>query len=61
MSPYGRRCAVGRHAAELTVIATVVRDGQPTAPEAGLRLRPGDEVLLVAHEATERDVQSASQ
>ncbi|WP_078889286.1 TrkA C-terminal domain-containing protein [Streptomyces sp. NRRL S-1813] len=44
-----------------TVIATVVRDGQPTAPEPDMRLRPGDEVLLVSHRATERDVQSAFQ
>ncbi|MFI0786294.1 potassium channel family protein [Streptomyces lydicus] len=44
-----------------TVIATVVRDGQPTAPEPGMRLRPGDEVLLVSHSATEQDVQSVFQ
>ncbi|MFI9357980.1 potassium channel family protein [Streptomyces lydicus] len=44
-----------------TVIATVVRDGQPAAPEPDMRLRPGDEVLLVSHRATEQDVQSAFQ
>ncbi|MFI0789888.1 potassium channel family protein [Streptomyces lydicus] len=44
-----------------TVIATVIRDGQPTAPEPDMRLRPGDEVLLVSHQATEQDVQSAFQ
>lgn len=44
-----------------TVIATVVRDGQPTAPEPAMRLRPDDEVLLVSHQATEQDVQSAFQ
>ncbi|WP_237323465.1 TrkA C-terminal domain-containing protein [Streptomyces sp. MOE7] len=44
-----------------TVIATVMRDGQPTAPEPDMRLRPGDEVLLVSHRATEQDVQSAFQ
>ncbi|MFF4281341.1 potassium channel family protein [Streptomyces kronopolitis] len=44
-----------------TVVATVVREGQPTAPEPDIRLPPGDEVLLVSHEATEQDVQSAFQ
>ncbi|MFE0376726.1 potassium channel family protein [Streptomyces inhibens] len=44
-----------------TVIATVVREGQPTAPEPEMRLRPGGEVLLVSHQATEQDVQSAFQ
>ncbi|MFF4215266.1 potassium channel family protein [Streptomyces nondiastaticus] len=44
-----------------TVVATVIRDGQPTAPAAGLVLEPGDEVLLVSHEASEREIHAAFQ
>ncbi|WP_424887058.1 potassium channel family protein [Streptomyces sp. XH2] len=44
-----------------TVVATVIRDGQPTAPAPGLLLRPGDEVLLVSHEASEREIHAAFQ
>ncbi|WNM32120.1 TrkA family potassium uptake protein [Streptomyces sp. Li-HN-5-11] len=44
-----------------TVVATVVRDGRPTVPGPGVRLMPGDELLLVSHEATEQEIQAAFQ
>lgn len=44
-----------------TVVATVVRDGRPTAPRPEVRLLPGDELLLVSHEATEQEIHSAFQ
>ena len=46
---------------EGTVIATLVRDGQPTVPAPSVRLRPGDELLLVSHAATEREIHAAFQ
>jgi trk system potassium uptake protein TrkA len=58
--------AAGRGLAEIalptgTVVATVVRDGSPTAPSPDLRLRPGDELLLVSHQATEAEIHAAFQ
>ncbi|MFI9201588.1 potassium channel family protein [Streptomyces sp. NPDC053048] len=44
-----------------TVVATVIRDGQPTDPAPGLVLQSGDEVLLVSHEASEREIHAAFQ
>ncbi|MES9523575.1 potassium channel family protein [Streptomyces capoamus] len=44
-----------------TVVATVVRDGRPTVPHPGVRLLPGDELLLVSHEATEQEIHAAFQ
>ncbi|MGQ4379551.1 TrkA family potassium uptake protein [Streptomyces sp. SAS_267] len=44
-----------------TVVATVVRDGRPTVPDPGVRLQPGDELLLVSHEATEQEIHAAFQ
>jgi trk system potassium uptake protein TrkA len=44
-----------------TVVATVVRDGRPMAPRPEVRLLPGDELLLVSHEATEQEIHSAFQ
>nr|WSY49737.1 hypothetical protein OG999_05955 [Streptomyces sp. NBC_00886] len=46
---------------EGTVVATIVRDGQPTVPDPAVRLRPGDEILLVSHNATEQEIHSAFQ
>ncbi|MFJ4850744.1 MULTISPECIES: potassium channel family protein [unclassified Streptomyces] len=46
---------------EGTVIATVVRDGRPTVPAADMVLQPGDELLVVSHAATEREVREAVQ
>jgi trk system potassium uptake protein TrkA len=58
--------AAGRALAEITlpagtVIATVVRDGQPTVPTPEMRLRPGDELLVVSHAATEQEIHAAFQ
>ncbi|WP_053751375.1 potassium channel family protein [Streptomyces sp. MMG1533] len=46
---------------EGTVVATIVRDGQPTVPDPAVRLRPGDEILLVSHNATEHEIHAAFQ
>ncbi|MDX3241382.1 TrkA family potassium uptake protein [Streptomyces sp. ME18-1-4] len=46
---------------EGTVVATIVRDGQPTVPDPEERLRPGDELLLVSHTATEQEIHAAFQ
>jgi trk system potassium uptake protein TrkA len=61
-----RSRAVGRVLADIpvpagTVVAAVIRDGEPTAPAAELRLQPGDELLLVSHSATEKEVHTAFQ
>ncbi|GGW42202.1 potassium transporter TrkA [Streptomyces lucensis JCM 4490] len=58
--------AAGRALGEITlpagtVVATVVRDGRPTVPGPGVRLMPGDELLLVSHEATEQEIHAAFQ
>ncbi|MGW7726955.1 potassium channel family protein [Streptomyces canus] len=46
---------------EGAVVATIVRDGQPTVPDPALLLRPGDEILLVSHNATEQEIHAAFQ
>ena len=46
---------------EGTVVATIVRDGQPTVPDPAIRLRAGDELLLVSHSATEQEIHAAFQ
>ncbi|MFE7761098.1 TrkA C-terminal domain-containing protein [Streptomyces sp. NPDC057438] len=46
---------------EGTVVATIVRDGEPTVPDPAVRLRPGDEILLVSHNATEHEIHTAFQ
>ncbi|WP_181794225.1 TrkA family potassium uptake protein [Streptomyces sp. WELS2] len=58
--------AAGRRLGEIvlppgTVVATVVRDGRPTVPRPEVRLLPGDELLLVSHEATEQEIHAAFQ
>ncbi|MEV0173539.1 TrkA family potassium uptake protein [Streptomyces sp. NPDC050803] len=58
--------AVGRTLAELAVppdivVATVVRDGDPLPPAPDLRLREGDEILVVSHAATESAVHAVFQ
>ncbi|MGW2717793.1 potassium channel family protein [Streptomyces sp. NPDC001492] len=58
--------AAGRALAEITlpagtVVATVIRDGQPTVPAPGMRLQPGDEILVVSHAATEQEIHAAFQ
>lgn len=57
---------VGRALADIplpvgTVIATVVREGRPTVPDPDIRLRPGDELLIVSHTATEQEIHAAFQ
>jgi trk system potassium uptake protein len=44
-----------------SVVATVVRDGRPLVPGPQFVLEPGDELLVVAEDATERDVRDAFQ
>ncbi|MER6750466.1 trk system potassium uptake protein TrkA [Streptomyces sp. PvP037] len=61
-----RSRAAGRTLAEIalpegTVVATVVREGRPTVPAPGMRLRPGDELLVVSHTATEGEIHAAFQ
>lgn len=61
-----RSGAVGRALGEIalpegTVVATIVRDGQPTVPDPAVRLRAGDELLLVSHSATEHEIHAAFQ
>ncbi|MFG2028728.1 potassium channel family protein [Streptomyces sp. NPDC048825] len=46
---------------EGTVVATIVRGGQPTVPDPAIRLRAGDELLLVSHSATEQEIHAAFQ
>ncbi|MFD8234795.1 potassium channel family protein [Streptomyces sp. NPDC059696] len=46
---------------EGTLVATVVREGEPTAPSATMVLRPGDELLLVSHSAGEQEIHAAFQ
>ncbi|MGC0405901.1 trk system potassium uptake protein TrkA [Streptomyces sp. SAI-126] len=46
---------------EGTVVATIVRDGQPTVPDPAVRLRPGDEILVVSHSSTEQEIHAAFQ
>jgi trk system potassium uptake protein TrkA len=46
---------------EGTLVATVVREGDPTAPRPDLVLRPGDELLLVSHSADEQEIHAAFQ
>ncbi|WP_314225027.1 potassium channel family protein [Streptomyces zaehneri] len=46
---------------EGTVVATIIREGRPTVPDPATRLRPGDELLLVSHTATEREIHAAFQ
>ncbi|MFF4113499.1 potassium channel family protein [Streptomyces sp. NPDC001714] len=58
--------AAGRTLGEIalpagTVVATVVREGRPTVPGPEVRLRAGDELLLVSHEATEQEIHAAFQ
>lgn len=58
--------AAGRTLAEIAlpaggVIATVIREGQPTVPAPEMRLQPGDELLIVSHAATEQEIHGAFQ
>jgi trk system potassium uptake protein TrkA len=44
-----------------TMVATVVRGGEPKVPNGAFRLEAGDEVLVVSDSSTEDDVRSAFQ
>jgi len=44
-----------------TLVAAVVRDGTPLAAEPSVRLRPGDELLIVSEAAGEQEIQEAFQ
>ena len=44
-----------------SVVSTVVRDGRPVVPGPRFVLEPGDELLVVTQNATERDVRDAFQ
>jgi trk system potassium uptake protein TrkA len=53
---------VGRTLSEITMptgtmIAAVVRDGEPNVPGGSFQLAPGDEVILVTESATEADIE----
>lgn len=61
-----RSRAVGRALGDIalpegTVVATIVRDGEPTVPDPAARLQAGDELLLVSHSATEHEIHAAFQ
>ena len=58
--------AVGKTLAEIslpsgTVIATVIRAGEPHVPGGDFALQAGDEVLLISEVATDKDIQAAFQ
>ena len=63
ITPHSR--AVGHALADITlpagtVIAAVIRNGEPTVPSPNFQLQPGDELLVVS-EATEQDIHAAFQ
>ncbi|HEU4421320.1 MAG TPA: TrkA family potassium uptake protein [Pilimelia sp.] len=58
--------AAGRTLGEIplppgTVVATAVRGGRPIVPDAGFRLRPGDELLVVSETARAEDIHATFQ
>jgi trk system potassium uptake protein len=62
----GNSAAVGQTLAEIslpprTVVATVIRDGEPNVPGGSFSLQAGDEVILVSEQATEAEIQAAFQ
>jgi trk system potassium uptake protein TrkA len=44
-----------------TIVATVVRGGEPKVPNGSFRLEAGDEVLVVSESSTEEDVRATFQ
>lgn len=44
-----------------TMVATVVRSGEPKVPNGSFRLEVGDEVLVVSESSTEDDIRTAFQ
>jgi len=64
ITPHSR--AVGHALADIslpagTVVAAVIRNGEPTVPNLKFRLQPGDELLVVSEAATEQDIHAAFQ
>lgn len=58
--------AVGKTLAEISlpvgsVVAAVIRGGQPHVPGGSFQLEAGDEVLVISETATEKDIQAAFQ
>ena len=58
--------AVGHALADITlpagtVVAAVIRHGEPTVPSPRFQLKPGDELLVVSEAATEQDIHAAFQ
>jgi trk/ktr system potassium uptake protein len=44
-----------------TVVATVIRNSEPTVPGPQFQLQPGDELLVVSEAASEQDIHAAFQ
>ena len=64
ITPHSR--AVGHTLADITlpsgtVIAAVIRNGEPTVPGPQFQLQPGDELLVVSEAATGQDIDAAFQ
>ena len=64
ITPHSR--AVGHALADITlpagtVVAAVIRNGEPTVPSLNFQLQPGDELLVVSEAATEQDIHAAFQ
>jgi trk system potassium uptake protein TrkA len=64
ITPHSR--AVGHTLADITlptgtVIAAVIRNGEPTVPAPQFQLQAGDELLVVSEAATEQDIDAAFQ
>ena len=64
ITPHSR--AVGHALADIslpagTVVAAVIRNGEPTVPGLTFQLQPGDELLVVSEAATEQDIHAAFQ
>ena len=64
ITPHSR--AVGHALADIglpagTVVAAVIRHGEPTVPDLQFQLQPGDELLVVSEAATEQDIHAAFQ
>jgi trk system potassium uptake protein TrkA len=61
-----RSTAIGRRPAEIdlpsgTIVVAIIRDGAAIVPDAGTRLRTGDELLVVSRSANEADIHAAFQ
>lgn len=64
ITPHSR--AVGHALADITlppgtVVAAIIRNGEPTVPSLNFQLQPGDELLIVSEAATEQDIHAAFQ